>query len=1025
MALQKQTFSIPVSGGLDQKTDPFQVESGYALRLENARFQKTKKLSKRFGLSALTTNSSNSLLSSSTVEYIASDDNQLNIVTNTGVYGYSKSYDEWNLISGVKDYAKVNTEFLSKNSLNQYNPDSDYSATFKLMVTTYREREEQDSLKSTSVENVAVVVEDIETGLKQIKRYSLNPQSYTILQQKVIIINNNGQPYIVLCYNTQSSIFVVLLDKYLNESATFIVIPTSYDYLRTKFDIQKDNQNIYLVTMQNTQVDLRKFDFNLNQVLSTVFTATNRLAINTSNIALGFCTYLDSSTLHLFYLSNTTGEFASSIIGVGFDKFFNVTITQSTYSVTNGLNLAITKNLNNIIIAVHQLKADASGSFAYRYSTVKKFDAAISSSYSISIDFADDLRAIGGRLELLSRPFVLNGTNYVLCKSTDSDQRTGMVYNLDSKKASAQFSPFSLSESRSITSVRKVNWSNAVISNGIIYSSFEKLYGLDTDNVANYDFIANQAISKIQVDFNKSSESRTKVKVGETTYVTDGRTYCFDARGCYESGFDLSPSIDYVTQNSSGAANPNVASKTFNYVAVYNFYNGKGELERSISSAVKSITTTSTATYIQIGVKCLNFSYKDVYEDGLSGYTVKQSIDIVLYRTTNNGTIFYRVGNTPNRPINYNQQIEDAVSDTDLANNELLYTNGGILTSDSTPNAKFSVSGGNRIFLGGLEEQDEIAYSKKQLFGEAVSFNDFLRIRVSTGRNADKTPISALGYMDNKLIVFRENSIYFIQGDGPNEVGVGGFSDPEVISSDVGCIEPRSILNIPNGLIFKSKKGIYLLTRGLSTEYIGAAVEDFNSLTTISSLVSDKFNEARFYMSSGDCIIFNFLFNVWSVFKNQTTVDADIWQENPVIIKSNKVLKEVENTYLDDGASGFYSMRFVTPWLKLNLVQSYLRVYRLFIIGNYKSSHTLKLKMYFNYNDATSEDYDLNYNNTEDPQYQFGVHLPIQKVESVKFELYDTNHGVGSSGEAYELSNLQVEVGVKEGGFRLATTKQY
>jgi hypothetical protein len=306
-----------------------------------------------------------------------------------------------------------------------------------------------------------------------------------------------------------------------------------------------------------------------------------------------------------------------------------------------------------------------------------------------------------------------------------------------------------------------------------------------------------------------------------------------------------------------------------------------------------------------------------------------------------------------------------------------------------------------------------------------VSFSDFFRIRVSTGRNADKTPISALGYMDNKLIVFRENSIYFIQGDGPNEIGVGSFSDPEVISSDVGCVEPRSILNIPAGLLFKSKKGVYLLTRGLSTEYVGAPVEDFNQHSTVSSLVSDKFNEARFYLSNGDCIVYNFLFNAWSTFKNQTTVDADIWMDEPILIKSNKVLKETENTYLDDGESGFYSMRFVSPWLKLNLVQSYLRVYRLFIIGNYKSSHKLKLRIYFNYNDLSSESYDLVYNNSEDPQYQFGVHLPIQKVESIKFEIYDFDHGAYSSGEAFELSNLQVEVGVKEGGFRLATTKQY
>jgi peptide deformylase len=48
--------------------------------------------------------------------------------------------------------------------------------------------------------------------------------------------------------------------------------------------------------------------------------------------------------------------------------------------------------------------------------------------------------------------------------------------------------------------------------------------------------------------------------------------------------------------------------------------------------------------------------------------------------------------------------------------------------------------------------------------------------------------------MDGKVIIFRGQSIYFCQGDGPTEIGLGEFTNPEIISSsgekefDEGCL---------------------------------------------------------------------------------------------------------------------------------------------------------------------------------------------------------------------------------------------
>jgi hypothetical protein len=473
-----------------------------------------------------------------------------------------------------------------------------------------------------------------------------------------------------------------------------------------------------------------------------------------------------------------------------------------------------------------------------------------------------------------------------------------------------------------------------------------------------------------------------------------------------------------AASSATGGADPEMEGKVFSYKAIYEYYDTQGNVTRSAPTAGTSITTPAGTNHVTLKVSSLVGSLKS---DELGRIGLNPLV--VFYRTEDNGLIHYRVGEY----FIYNDgadsiSIDDDTPDSELTTREELYTTGGVLQNDPAPPAQFCFAGGDRIFLGGLEQEDELAYSKKQLAGESVNFSDLFKIRVAS---FDRSPISAGGYMDGKIFIFKGHSIYYCSGDGPNELGQGSFTEPEIISSDVGCEEPRSVINVPGGLMFKSRKGIYLLDRGHNVSYIGAEVEDYNSYNVVASIISDKLNEVRFYLTSGDCLSYNYLFNAWAVLKNQTTVDADNWGSSPVSILSNTIFKETENTYLDNGASGFYSMKFTSPWLKLNEVQGYLRCYQLWIIGNNKSSHTLKCRVYTDYDDSTYEDYSLVYSSSDSSQYQFQISLPKQKVESIKFEIYDTAHTALSSGEGYELSNIQAEVGVKSGGYKLAATKSY
>ncbi len=1031
MALQRQTLSIQIAQGLDTKTDEKQVPAGKALALENVRFQKTGKLSKRFGLVLQSTASTDGNFLTANKIALVSDSNSISSVTDKGVYTLSSVKNSWDNISQFKDFPKVASDFIYKSSLNHFNPDMDYNEELNLCGYVFREYQEGVALAG-ALEYVTVVIEDSQTGLKKTRKKLISPATtnvslkYQKSQQKIMVVKNGTSARIIVFYEVNNfdgvvGSFVInklVMDADLNiiSEANIPYVFTSNRLLSTKFDVCRDSTSIFFALLDEFTLQMYKIAFDGSITTSRTKTVAFKLAVNTLSYPMGFSVCLSPNDFHVFWVAlDGASRFVNCIA-------FTKTLTDSVPEDSVG-NVGLWGDVSVTYNAGISLATSSVENFTTKrtvfYLTKLSFNSFGYTIESVSTQM--------NRVFHIGRPFVVNGSNFIIAKTVETDQRTGLIINIDQQKFVSSFSNFDLSLDREVVqSFSTSNICNSIASNGVIYCAVERIYGPYTSSTSATDFIANVGISRVKLDFNTDYTCGTKAKLGKTIYYTNGPTVSLDAKSAYESSFYLGPKIESVTQT-TGTANPNVASKTFNYIAVYNYYNGKTELERSVPSSSVAITTNASASAVNILVKALTGSWKDDFDGVLvPNGTIRSLSEIILYRASaGTGGVYYRCANIPNSSLYLDvaQSITDTASDADLLNNERLYTTGGVLESDATPNAKFSTSGGNRLFLGGLEEQDEVAFSNKQIFGEAVSFNGFNRIRVSSGASADKTPISALGYMDAKLIIFRQQSIYFVQGDGPNLLGIGDFTEPEIISSDVGCTEPRSVVNTPNGLMFKSRKGIYLLSRNLVVEYIGAAVEEFNQYNVMAAIISDKFNEARFYLSNNDCLVYNFLFQSWSTFKNQTTVDADIWQGSPVVLNSSKVFKETENTYLDNGASGFYSMKFTSPWLKLDLVQGYVRCYQLWIIGDYKSSHTLKCRVYVDYDSSTYEDYSLVYNNSSSPQYQFQISLPNQKVESIKFEIYD--EAQSGNGESYDLSNIQVEVGMKAGGYKLAANKSY
>jgi hypothetical protein len=251
------------------------------------------------------------------------------------------------------------------------------------------------------------------------------------------------------------------------------------------------------------------------------------------------------------------------------------------------------------------------------------------------------------------------------------------------------------------------------------------------------------------------------------------------------------------------ASNPTVASSggasTQNFV--YRFIH-------SYTYQVNTLTFKDEGGYRQVSLtsvnapntSTVNITNIPVLANGATTNWDTATIKIEVYRTTNNGTVFYKVGEVTNGTTTFN----DSVSDATLVGNQLLYTEGGVLENDIPPFAKFlTVTGDNGIlWLAHIKEGTEI---KKN------------RVRQSVPGDPDSCPatffidiaedITGLSSVRGFPIVICDNAAYRLEGFF-DELGQGGITAVK-ISDTASCISSNSIVQTLEGIYWCGRDGIY------------------------------------------------------------------------------------------------------------------------------------------------------------------------------------------------------------------------
>jgi hypothetical protein len=214
------------------------------------------------------------------------------------------------------------------------------------------------------------------------------------------------------------------------------------------------------------------------------------------------------------------------------------------------------------------------------------------------------------------------------------------------------------------------------------------------------------------------------------------------------------------------------------------------------------------------------------------------NIKIEFYRTKNNGTTLYYVGEITNGTTTFT----DTVSDNNLEDGITLYTSGGEIRNDRPPKAKFVHATSDFCYYAScievavdstdLELLPQRLYQSKRGDPDSVPASFFADI---------EEPITGISSVRSIPIVFGARSTYRIDGFVDN-FGRGQLL-PRKISDSVGAVGQLGIVQTNDGLFFAGSDGFYF-TDGYSLTKLSEEFQD-----TYAELVNTELKRKRIYGS--------------------------------------------------------------------------------------------------------------------------------------------------------------------------------
>lgn len=426
-----------------------------------------------------------------------------------------------------------------------------------------------------------------------------------------------------------------------------------------------------------------------------------------------------------------------------------------------------------------------------------------------------------------------------------------------------------------------------------------------SDKTVNYDGKPPQTIFYHQIKLQDAALPVPSVDQQDVATIASGMLWEYDGVRAYEAQPLRNPRIFQ-----SGASGSILCR------AIYTFVDSAGRLHRSSSSNTLSITAGNTV-YVE--------------KPALSAFSVNPELSVELYCSTGTGSAMYLANTATSRRDDYDATTTNGLFweftsvQAGSAANPPAYWNSGELESEPPPSFHDVRVVGDRMFGVDAEDRTRWWASKPFVSQYGVEWNTIM-----TGHIGDQ--IEAVVDMSGVPTFLGRTGVYQIYGPGPNQFGVGNYSQPKLVSQ-TGCVSRNSVCQTKHGVVFQTVRGFVMLDQGMQIQEIGQPVFELTRSAVFGAqrvIYDEQYDELR-VCGRDTTYYYSFISGGWS--RNTETVSVHDVIYNPRGFASNKLVKSRDdgNLYIETATTSAEDSEWETPWIKLDGLSGYGRLWRVIL----------------------------------------------------------------------------------------------
>ncbi len=1082
MALQKQSVAINFGKGLDTKTDPWQVQLGNFLALDNMVFTTGNRLTKRNGYGSLA-----SLPEPAT--FLTTFNGNLTAI-GASLQALSSSTNQW-INKGTLQPLELDVLPLIRSNTTQTQVDA-CVASNGLVCTVYTD---QTPTNLTTLRYMYVIADSV-TGQNITEPTPIPPASGVVTGSPRVFAL--GQYFIVVFTNVIGSVPRLQYIAITIGNPTIVSantdINTSYGSSpRLSWDGVVYDNILYIAydtTAGGQSIAVRTLMATLNLSAPTVFSNAGKVTATLMSLCVDSTNSSNPIIWISYYNSGTSTGYACAV-----NSTLGKILSTPAEIIISGTILNLATAASNGVLTVYYEMAN---NYGYDSSLPTHYISTITCTQSGTVGSASVVvRSVG----LASKAFIINGEYYFLGAYQSELQSTYFLINgvgqVVSRIAYANGGGYCTLGLPSVTLTGNLAQIGYLFKDFITSANTSQSLSITKSGIYSQTGIN-------LVSFTIGTSNVVPVEIGQTLNLSGGFLGEFDGYLPVEQNFFLWPDNCEGTPSNSGGA---MVPQEYQYQFVYTWTNNQGNIERSapsvpvivdmstnnpaftqptpitttglLTEGLKGIIVTSVAglqvgqivtdtttpgnllpnTYItSIVGSIVNISQPAAGNGATDTISVSSICQVTLnvptlrltYKTANPVKIegfrwstaqeeFFQFTSIELPVINSTTAdyvtITDSAADNQILGNSLIYTTGNVVENVGAPSFNALTLFDDRLWGIDAEDPNLLWYSKQVIENTPVEMSDLFTIYVapSIASQGSTGNMKCISPMDDKLIIFKENALYYINGTGPDNTGANSqYSEPLFITSVVGSSNQQSIVFIPDGLMFQSDKGIWLLGRGMGVSYIGAPVEKYTTGTLVQSAVAiPETTQVRFTLNSGMTLVYDYYYQQWGTFSGVPAISSTLYQNSHTFLNSiGQVLQETPGLYID--GSNPVLMGFTTSWINVAGLQGYQRAYFFYMLGQYLSPHFLQYSIAYDYNESPSQASLISPNNYSQPygvdspygqgnpyggpgdKEQWRVFLTKQRCQSFRLtmqEVFDDSFGI-APGAGLTISGLNLLVAV-------------